>query len=103
MPSYRKLLAIDYVGTALTLSGCTLVILPLIWVIIYLRFNILITLITTQGGVTFPWSSATVLATLIAGCIIVSLFCIWEWKGAKLPIVPSKTPFIFSSHIATMY
>lgn len=29
---YRKLLAIDYVGTALTLIGCTLVILPLIWV-----------------------------------------------------------------------
>ena len=28
----KKLLAIDYIGTGLTLSGCTLVILPLIWV-----------------------------------------------------------------------
>lgn len=28
----RKLAIIDYLGTALTLAGCTLVILPLIWV-----------------------------------------------------------------------
>ncbi|EJC99877.1 MFS general substrate transporter [Fomitiporia mediterranea MF3/22] len=67
----RKLLAIDYVGTALTLSGCTLVILPLIW-----------------GGVTFPWRSAIVLATLFSGICVVSIFCLWEWKVAKLPIVP---------------
>ncbi|KAH8110380.1 MFS general substrate transporter [Phellopilus nigrolimitatus] len=67
----RKLLAVDYVGTALTLIGCTLVILPLIW-----------------GGITFPWRSAIVLATLVSGIVIVSIFCLWEWKGAKLPIVP---------------
>ena len=30
--SFRKLLAVDYLGAALTLAGCTLVILPLIWV-----------------------------------------------------------------------
>ena len=28
----RKLAVVDYLGTALTLAGCTLVILPLIWV-----------------------------------------------------------------------
>lgn len=28
----RKLLAVDYLGAALTLAGCTLVLLPLIWV-----------------------------------------------------------------------
>ncbi|KAL5510892.1 hypothetical protein ACEPAG_4649 [Sanghuangporus baumii] len=67
----RKLLAVDYVGTALTLSGCTLLILPLIW-----------------GGITFPWHSAIVIATLISGIFLVSLFCLWEWKAAKLPIVP---------------
>lgn len=43
-----------------------------------------------QGGVTFPWTSAVVLAPLFSGFLVVSLFCIWEWKGAKLPIVPSK-------------
>ncbi|OJT01636.1 hypothetical protein TRAPUB_7894 [Trametes pubescens] len=67
----KKLAVVDYVGTALTLVSCTLVILPLIW-----------------GGVTFPWSSPVVLAPLFAGAVTVALFCLWEWKGARLPIVP---------------
>ncbi|KAG7091549.1 hypothetical protein E1B28_010578 [Marasmius oreades] len=67
----RKLLAIDYVGALLTLASSTMILLPLIW-----------------GGVTFPWSSAVVLAPLCAGVFGVVLFCLWEWKGAKLPIVP---------------
>ncbi|TFK32425.1 MFS general substrate transporter [Crucibulum laeve] len=67
----RKLLAIDYLGAGLTLGGCTLIILPLIW-----------------GGVTFPWKSAVVLAPLFSGFLVVMLFCFWEWKGARLPIVP---------------
>ncbi|KAI0764356.1 MFS general substrate transporter [Trametes elegans] len=67
----RKLAVVDYLGTALTLVSCTLVILPLIW-----------------GGVTFPWTSPVVLAPLCAGAFAVGLFCIWEWKGARLPIVP---------------
>ncbi|OSX61679.1 hypothetical protein POSPLADRAFT_1046967 [Postia placenta MAD-698-R-SB12] len=66
-----KLLAVDYFGAVLTLAGCTLVLLPLIW-----------------GGVTFPWTSAVVLAPLFSGFLVVSLFCFWEWKGARLPIVP---------------
>ncbi|KAK0190086.1 MFS general substrate transporter [Armillaria mellea] len=67
----RKLLAIDYLGTILTLTSCTLVMLPLIW-----------------GGVTFPWSSPVILAPLLSGFLLAFLFCIWEWKGARLPIVP---------------
>ncbi|PCH35751.1 MFS general substrate transporter [Wolfiporia cocos MD-104 SS10] len=67
----RKLLAVDYLGALLTLAGCTLVLLPLIW-----------------GGVTFPWSSPVVLAPLFSGFVVVSLFCFWEWKGARLPIIP---------------
>ncbi|KAJ6557902.1 major facilitator superfamily domain-containing protein [Mycena capillaripes] len=66
-----KLLAVDYVGTLLTLSGCTLLMLPLIW-----------------GGVTFPWKSSIVLAPLLSGFVVVAIFCFWEWKGARLPIVP---------------
>ncbi|KAF4620905.1 hypothetical protein D9613_001218 [Agrocybe pediades] len=66
-----KLLAVDYVGAVLSLIGCVLIILPLIW-----------------GGVTFPWKSAQVLATLFSGLIVIALFCVWEWKGAQLPIVP---------------
>ncbi|KAF8161653.1 major facilitator superfamily domain-containing protein [Crassisporium funariophilum] len=67
----KKLLAVDYLGALLTLAGCTLLILPLVW-----------------GGVTFPWKSAVVLAPLFSGVIVVTIFCFWEWKGAKLPIVP---------------
>ncbi|KAG6907925.1 hypothetical protein DXG01_006855 [Tephrocybe rancida] len=66
-----KLLAVDYLGAGLTLVGCSLVILPLIW-----------------GGVTFPWKSAVVLAPLLSGFVVIVLFCLWEWKGAQLPIVP---------------
>ncbi|GLB38066.1 putative fungal trichothecene efflux pump (TRI12) [Lyophyllum shimeji] len=67
----RKLLVVDYLGAGLTLLGCALVILPLIW-----------------GGVTFPWKSAVVLAPLCSGFIVIVLFCLWEWKGAQLPTVP---------------
>ncbi|KAI0733738.1 major facilitator superfamily domain-containing protein [Fomitopsis betulina] len=67
----RKLIVIDYTGAALTLAGCTLLILPLIW-----------------GGVTFPWSSPVVVAPLCSGFLVIGLFCLWEWKGARLPIVP---------------
>jgi len=62
---------VDYLGCLLTLGGCVLVILPLIW-----------------GGITFPWSSPVVLAPLFSGFVVISMFCIWEWKGARLPIVP---------------
>ncbi|KAE9404712.1 MFS general substrate transporter [Gymnopus androsaceus JB14] len=67
----KKLLAVDYLGAILTLVGCTLIMLPLIW-----------------GGVTFPWGSAIVLAPLCSGLLVALIFCLWEWKGARLPIVP---------------
>ncbi|KAF8630504.1 hypothetical protein AX15_002875 [Amanita polypyramis BW_CC] len=66
-----KLLVIDYLGVGLSLTGSTLILLPLIW-----------------GGVKFPWVSPEVLTTLLGGVFVVSMFCFWEWKGAKLPIVP---------------
>ncbi|KAJ7734576.1 MFS general substrate transporter [Mycena maculata] len=66
-----KLLAVDYIGTLLTLAGCALLMLPLIW-----------------GGVIFPWKSSIVLAPLVSGFVVVGLFCLWEWRGARLPIVP---------------
>ncbi|KAF9445948.1 MFS general substrate transporter [Macrolepiota fuliginosa MF-IS2] len=69
----KKLLVVDYVGCMLTLTGCTLIILPLIW-----------------GGITFPWKSAVVLAPLICGVFTCVLFVLWEWKGARLPIVPLR-------------
>ncbi|KIK55001.1 hypothetical protein GYMLUDRAFT_48202 [Collybiopsis luxurians FD-317 M1] len=67
----KKLLVVDYIGAVLTLVACTLIMLPLIW-----------------GGVTFPWNSAVVLAPLCSGFLVIVIFCLWEWKGARLPIVP---------------
>ncbi|KAJ8457037.1 hypothetical protein ONZ45_g18476 [Pleurotus djamor] len=66
-----KLKVVDYMGVGLTLLACTLVILPLIW-----------------GGVTFSWKSPVVLAPLFSGLLVAIIFCLWEWRGAKLPIVP---------------
>ncbi|KAJ7183008.1 MFS general substrate transporter [Mycena crocata] len=66
-----KLRAVDYLGTLLALVGCTLLMLPLVW-----------------GGVIFPWLSWVVLAPLISDVLVISIFCVWEWKGALLPIVP---------------
>ncbi|PFH48548.1 hypothetical protein AMATHDRAFT_76666 [Amanita thiersii Skay4041] len=67
----RKLFAIDYLGTILSLIGCGLILLPLIW-----------------GGVIFPWSSPQVLGSFCGGLVVTVVFCLWEWKGAELPIVP---------------
>ncbi|KAJ3995954.1 MFS general substrate transporter [Lentinula boryana] len=67
----KKLLMIDYVGSLLTLIGCALIMLPLIW-----------------GGVTFPWTHPVTLSLLCSGALVVLLFCLYEWKCAKLPIVP---------------
>ncbi|SJL15062.1 uncharacterized protein ARMOST_18544 [Armillaria ostoyae] len=43
---------------------------------------------SSKGGVTFPWSSPVILAPLFSGFLLAFIFCIWEWKGARLPIVP---------------
>ncbi|KAF7975434.1 hypothetical protein HWV62_9563 [Athelia sp. TMB] len=67
----QKLMAVDYLGSLLTLAGCALIILPLIW-----------------GGVTFPWNSPAIISTLASGVAVICIFCLWEWRGAKIPIVP---------------
>ncbi|KAJ3763867.1 MFS general substrate transporter [Lentinula raphanica] len=67
----QKLLMVDYVGSFLTLIGCALIMLPLIW-----------------GGVTFPWTHPVILSLLCSGALVIVLFCLYEWKCAKLPIVP---------------
>ncbi|KAJ3568841.1 hypothetical protein NP233_g5449 [Leucocoprinus birnbaumii] len=41
-----------------------------------------------QGGVTYPWSSTTIVGTLAGGFVTCVLFICWEWKGAVLPILP---------------
>jgi hypothetical protein len=42
------------------------------------------------GGYTHPWKSGYVLSTLIIGFVLMVAFGLWEWKGAKYPIVPHE-------------
>jgi hypothetical protein len=51
----------------------------------------LLSLVALQsGGYTHPWGSGYVLGTLIVGIVLIIAFALWEWKGAKLPIVPRE-------------
>jgi hypothetical protein len=42
------------------------------------------------GGVTFPWSSATVICLIVVGALVVALFVANEWKFARYPIMPIR-------------
>ncbi|KAH8826375.1 MFS general substrate transporter [Flagelloscypha sp. PMI_526] len=66
-----KVKAIDYFGCLMALGTATMFLLPIIW-----------------GGITFPWNSPLVIGPLAAGVVAMIIFCLWEWKGAKLPIIP---------------
>lgn len=59
----------------MVLGGCVLVILPITW-----------------GGVGFAWNSAEVIAPLVSGVFLLAVLCVWEWRGASLPIIPSTLP-----------
>jgi hypothetical protein len=43
-----------------------------------------------SGGFTYPWASANVLYPLIIGILLIVAFVLWEWKGAKNPMVPEE-------------
>ncbi|KAH8929435.1 MFS general substrate transporter [Atractiella rhizophila] len=68
-----KLKTIDYVGTALTLIGSVLM---------------LVTFHHSAGGVEYEWASAPVLVLIFVALAAFAVFCLWEWRFAKLPIVP---------------
>jgi hypothetical protein len=44
----------------------------------------------TAGGFTHPWSSAYVLCTMLIGFALIVLFVAWEWKVAKVPMIPRE-------------
>ncbi|KAH7097412.1 MFS general substrate transporter [Auriculariales sp. MPI-PUGE-AT-0066] len=87
--SFReKFFKVDYLGSVLTILFSVLVLLGLNW-----------------GGVTYGWSSAPVLVTLILGIAIFAIFMTWEAKGALLPIVPVNIflyPTVVGVYINTM-
>ncbi|KIW87484.1 uncharacterized protein Z519_11807 [Cladophialophora bantiana CBS 173.52] len=62
---------IDYVGAVLSITGVILFLVAL-----------------QSGGSSHPWTSAYVLCMLFIGAALIAGFVMWEWKGAKYPMVP---------------
>ncbi|KIW21582.1 hypothetical protein PV08_02162 [Exophiala spinifera] len=62
---------IDYIGAFLSITGIILFLVAL-----------------QSGGSSRPWVSAYVLCMLFIGAALIAAFVVWEWKGAKYPMVP---------------
>ncbi|GKT82337.1 major facilitator superfamily transporter [Colletotrichum tofieldiae] len=69
----EKVKKIDYGGIALNMASTLLVLIPL-----------------SGGGVSYPWSSPFVIAAVTVGAFLGVLFVLYEWKLAKLPIMPLR-------------
>ncbi|KAL7279441.1 hypothetical protein ACG7TL_007283 [Trametes sanguinea] len=67
----EKLARVDWVGNVIIIAGTTLALIALTW-----------------GGVTYPWSSAHVLAPLIIGVILIMVFFIYEAFVPTEPTLP---------------
>lgn len=72
-PIIDGLKAIDWLGVILVTGGTVMFLLGL-----------------EYGGVSFPWSSATVVCLLLFGILTLGLFLINEWKLAKYPMMPLR-------------
>jgi MFS family permease len=83
-PVWDGLKAVDWAGS-LAVVGATLMIL------LGLEF----------GGVTYPWSSATVICLIIFGVLTALLFLLNEWKFARYPVMPLRI-FKHRSSIAAL-
>ncbi|KAH8176376.1 major facilitator superfamily protein [Sarocladium implicatum] len=68
-----KFKMIDYGGILLNLAGCLLILIPL-----------------SGGGIAYAWNSAIVISMLAVGGIIWIAFGLWEWKLARVPIMPLR-------------
>jgi len=74
----EKLHLVDYLGNFLLVVGIVLLLLGL-----------------TFGGNEFAWKSGAVISCFILGGVVSILFCIWNFKYSKNPIIPLtliKTP-----------
>lgn len=76
--------AIDWLGSLLVVGGTLMLLFGL-----------------EYGGVSAPWDSAKVLCLIIIGAFTLVLFGLWEWKGAKYPIMPLQL-FGKTTNLATL-
>lgn len=83
-PFVAGMKAIDWTGV-LTITGGTVMFL----------------LGLEYGGVSYPWSSPTVVCLIVFGLVTIGLFFINEWKFAKYPVMPLRL-FKRRSNIASL-
>lgn len=79
----EKLARIDYLGVFLLTSGLVLVLLGL-----------------TFGGVDFSWNSAAIILLFVLGGLLIIVFCIYNFKISKDPIIIKEViiiPQIFAA------
>ncbi|KAJ1958154.1 hypothetical protein EC988_000462 [Linderina pennispora] len=69
----EKIRRVDFIGNALFLAGTIPVLLALSW-----------------GGQEYKWTSATVLACLVGGSIVLGAFVVFEALFATLPTIPVR-------------
>jgi hypothetical protein len=82
-PVLAGLRAIDW-------TGCLLIVGSALMILLALEF----------GGVTYPWSSATVICLLTFGTVVVGIFILNEWKLATNPVIPLRL-FVNWSSVAS--
>ena len=83
-PLIAGLKAIDWIGVLTISCGTVMFLLGL-----------------EYGGVSYPWSSATVLSLIVFGIIILGIFLLNEWKLAVYPVMPLRL-FKHRSNIASL-
>ncbi len=72
LPFQRKKHPIDYLGSALMVSGISCLLL-----------------VTTWGGTEFPWGSAEIIGLSVAGVALVGLFLVQETRAPE-PVLPLR-------------
>lgn len=68
-----KMAKIDYCGILLNLASTLLLLIPI-----------------SGDGVTYAWKSAIFISTISIGSFLGILFVVYEWKVARLPIMPLR-------------
>lgn len=71
--AWTKLRLIDWLGIACNVAAVVMLLVPV-----------------SEGGSLLSWDSATVIALLVVGTLMVMAFLLIEWKVASLPIMPRK-------------
>ncbi|KAL8814549.1 MAG: hypothetical protein Q9223_006241, partial [Gallowayella weberi] len=83
-PLLAGLKAIDWLGSIFIVCGTVMFLLGL-----------------EYGGISYPWTSPTVLCLIIFGLVVIGLFFLNEWKLAIYPVMPLRL-FKYRSNVAAL-